>query len=167
MQSNIDDLSLEGNAYDCFFTYNAIHHFDFVMFLKKASMFLKEGGLIFIYTRLKSQNARNIWGKYFPLFTEKEDRLYELDEMKRWVESVDSMTIESIDCFSFKRTSTLKRLLNQVNCKHYSTFCLYSNEEFEDAVRDFEKNINADYDDINCIEWYDENIMLTLQYRLK
>jgi hypothetical protein len=31
---------------------------------------LKGAGRLFIYTRLRSQNRRNIWGRFFPRFHE-------------------------------------------------------------------------------------------------
>ncbi len=163
--SDIEHLTLDENSLDCIFTFNAIHHFDVIKFLKKVVVFLKEDGFVFIYTRLQEQNARNIWGKYFPYFTEKEERLYELGEIKKWIESVDSVTIDSIEYFKFKRRSSLKELLEQANCKHYSTFCLYKSDEFKNAVRIFEETINRKFKNVDRIEWYDENIMLTLRVR--
>src|SRR3989338_10098598 len=61
-------ISLKNDSLDCIFTFNAIHHFEVSHFLRKSSLILKNGGYLFIYTRLRSQNCRNIWGKYFPLF---------------------------------------------------------------------------------------------------
>ncbi len=124
MVSSIDSLSLEENSLDCVVTFNAVHHFSFANFLEKSASFLKEDGFIFVYTRLQSQNANNIWGRHFPQFVDNEDRLYELDDLGKWVDSVDSVMVESIDRFRYRRHSTLRELLKQASCKHYSTFCL-------------------------------------------
>ena len=43
-----------------------------IKFIHKAVEVIKKDGLIFIYTRTRSQNACNIWGQYFPFFCEKE-----------------------------------------------------------------------------------------------
>jgi hypothetical protein len=57
---------------------------------------------------LTSQNARNIWGRYFPHFSEKEDRLYEIDDVTEIVDSMYCISTESIKSFKFKRRSTLE-----------------------------------------------------------
>jgi ubiquinone/menaquinone biosynthesis C-methylase UbiE len=43
-----------------------VHHFDLGRFLAAAARVLKPGGQLFIYTRTPQQNARTIWGQYFP-----------------------------------------------------------------------------------------------------
>lgn len=164
VQSSVEELSLDPGSFDFILTFNAIHHFDFKGFLKKASVLLKQGGLIFIYTRLQSQNRKSIWGKYFPSFIDRETRLYEMEDMKMWVESVESVNLESVDYFRFRRQSTLEHLLNQARNKHYSTFSLYTGKEFESALRTFKKSLARDFDDLNNIQWHDENIMLTLRH---
>ena len=70
-------LSLENNSMDCIMTFNAIHHFDLEKFFSEVHEILKDNGRLFIYTRLRNQNYRSIWGEYFPLFGDIEDRLYE------------------------------------------------------------------------------------------
>ena len=45
---------------------------DLGRFLAAGARVLKPGGLLFIYTRTPQQNARTIWGRYFPGFTEHE-----------------------------------------------------------------------------------------------
>jgi ubiquinone/menaquinone biosynthesis C-methylase UbiE len=167
IHSSIEDVSLKANSFDCVFTFNAIHHFDFTLFLNKSLMCIKSGGIVFIYTRSRSQNARNIWGKYFPWFTEKEDRLYELDEMEGWITSEDSTTLDSVEFFKYRRKATLERLLELVDAKHYSTFSLYGKRELEEALNEFESNIRKDFARMDQIEWCDENIMLTLRVQPK
>ena len=77
------------------------------------------GGSIFIYTRLRSQNARNIWGRYFPLFPEKEDRLYELDELEGMIEAVDSLDIECAEQFKYRRSASLSHLTDLSRSNHH------------------------------------------------
>ncbi|MCL0087592.1 hypothetical protein M1O24_02465 [Dehalococcoidia bacterium] len=92
--------------------------------MDEMSRVLRDGGRIFIYTRLRSQNARNIWGRHFPLFLEKESRLHELWEMEEMTKLIDSLVVESIKKFKYWRNSTLSRLINQARNSHYSTFSL-------------------------------------------
>ena len=83
-QINPSHPPIPDGALDCIFSFNAFHHFYPEKFLGSVRNALGENGLLFVYTRLKSQNAQSIWGKYFPDFAEKEVRLAELDETKRW-----------------------------------------------------------------------------------
>jgi len=54
------DLQLPQGALDFVSTFNAIHHFAPVRFFNHAREALKAEGYVFVYTRLKSQNMRNI-----------------------------------------------------------------------------------------------------------
>ncbi|MGR3220868.1 MAG: class I SAM-dependent methyltransferase [Candidatus Anammoxibacter sp.] len=163
IKANADDIPLEDNSMDCILTFNAVHHFDFVKFAEKCSRIIKSGGKIFIYTRLRSQNAMSIWGQHFPEFSERETRLYELDEMEQWVKSIDSLSLEIIKSFKYKRNTSLERLVEQAETKHYSTFSLYDEGEFENAINTFRENVKAEFKNTNEIEWFDGNILLVLK----
>ena len=163
IKSDAEVIPLKDNSMDCILTFNAIHHFDFIKFLEKSGRVLKEGGKIFIYTRLRSQNARNIWGQYFPLFSERETRLYELNEMEQWIQSVDLVSLETAKPFNYKRLATLEQLVEKVKAKHYSTFSLYEEDELDKALKTFQENIRRQFKDTNQIEWFDENILLILK----
>ena len=80
-----------------------IHRFDIQRFLPEALGCLKNDGHLFIYIRLRNQNSRNIWGEYFPLFAEMEDRLYELDELEEYMQNLD-MNIHSTRVFGYSRS---------------------------------------------------------------
>jgi len=154
------DLKLPKGALDFLSTFNAIHHFEPVEFLNQAGRALKEGGYVFVYTRLKSQNMRNIWGKFFPEFIEKEDRLYDLSQIKEWINKLESLRLEAIHFFNFKRALPLKQLLSQAEKKHYSTFSLYTEVEFDKALKIFKNKIKRNYEDIERVQWSDENVMI-------
>ena len=74
--SPAEEINLPNNHLDCIFTFNAIHHFNLERFLNEANRVLRIGGLLFVYTRTRTQNSKNIWGMNFPMFNEKESRLY-------------------------------------------------------------------------------------------
>jgi ubiquinone/menaquinone biosynthesis C-methylase UbiE len=76
IKASAERIPLANSTLDCVFTFNAIHHFNIVAFLNEVTRILKKGGKTFVYTRLKAQNATNIWGMYFPSFLDKEKRLY-------------------------------------------------------------------------------------------
>jgi len=154
-------LPLENDSMDCIVTFNAIHHFDIQKFLAEASGCLKDDGHLFIYTRLRNQNSRSIWGKYFPLFYERENRLYEFDELKNHIQQAE-MKIYSTKVFGYRRTSSLERLVEQAKNKHYSTFELYDGT-FGNYLDEFRKNIQRNYEDMDNVTWQDENILLEIK----
>ena len=154
-------LPLENNSMDCIVTLNAIHHFNIQKFLGETLRSLKDDGHLFIYTRLRNQNSRSIWGKHFPLFTEIENRLYELDELKSHIHQAD-MKIYSAKVFGYHRDSSLERLVEQAKNKHYSTFELYDST-FGNCLDEFKKNILKNYEDMDNVTWQDENILLEIK----
>jgi len=162
VESPAETLPLEDGSLDCVFTFNAVHHFDFSRFLKEASRVLKDRGHLFIYTRLRSQNSRNIWGRYFPKFNEKETRLHELSELQESVEAVPKLKLESVRLFRYKRQANLDSLLDRARNGHYSTFHLYSEGELKEALEGFEENLRRDFTDSKNISWFDENVLLVL-----
>ena len=159
---NADKLPLENDSMDCIVIFNAIHHFGIQRFLAESLGCLKNDGHLFIYTRLRNQNSRNIWGQYFPLFTEMENRLYELDELEKNIQNAD-MSIHSTKVFGYSRTSSLDRLVHQAQNNHYSTFTLYDKETFDESLEAFQQNIKKNFDDLGQIKWYDENILLEIR----
>ncbi len=163
LNHHAEDTSLQDNSLDCVFTFNAIHHFRSEKFFAQASRILKNNGLLFIYTRFRSQNARTIWGRYFPEFSRKETRLYEMPEIKRVLSGFPELAITDIKYFRFPRVASLDWLLNQARHHHYSTFSLYREEEFRTALKQFEKNLMTHFRDVNRIHWVDENVMLVVR----
>lgn len=160
-------LPLKGNSLDAVITLNALHHFMVLDFLQEASRILKDEGYLFIYTRLAQQNKEGIWGRFFPQFHEKEKRLYELDELKQMLKTVPALKLKSTDYFKYKRTADLKKLITQAKHHHYSTFYLYDQQEFEEALRKFEASIIHHFKDPDNIVWHDENIMLTIRRKVR
>lgn len=160
IEADVAHLRVPDGALDAVFTFNAIHHFAPQPFLDKAADALAGSGRLFIYTRLRSQNARSIWGRFFPEFAEREDRLYRLSEIRSWTDRLGRLGQPTVTRFRYRRRATLAQLLNQARNKHYSTFSLYAATELSRAVADFERNIRDRFPDPECIEWWDENVMV-------
>lgn len=158
---NASKLPLENSSMDYIVTFNAIHHFDIQEFLAQVHECLKEDGRAFIYTRLRNQNLRNIWGQYFPLFSEMENRLYEFDELQYGIKKAN-MKIIATNVFVHNRTSSLTNLVNKAENSHYSTFDLYSKSEFKKSLDIFKQNIVDNFDDLESIQWQDENILIEI-----
>ena len=163
VNSKAERLPFPSGALDCVCTFNAVHHFNLPDFLKESARILKNGGYLFIYTRLQEQNKRNIWGQYFPEFYRKEARLYELDTFKQAVAAVPALWIKSIEYFKYRRIATLEQLVERARAHHYSTFWLYSPKELEEAITGFAQNVKCNFKGDHQLSWFDENIMFVLR----
>ena len=159
------DLPLRNETANCIFTFNAVHHFTISEFLKETGRILKEGGYLFVYTRTRRQNSRNIWGRHFPLFASKETRLFETDEMRHAIANTQAYRIRKIRKFKYSRKSNLKTLNALAKSHFYSTFDLYSQSEFSSSLHKFNDNLQNEFDDPTDIQWFDENILLVMQKR--
>jgi len=45
----------------------------------------------------------------------------------------------------------------------YSIFTLYNGYTFEESIETFKQNIRNNFDDLEKIQWYDENILLQIR----
>lgn len=156
-------LPLRASSLDFISTFNAVHHFSLIDFLREAVRTLKADGRLYIYTRTREQNSRNIWGRYFPNFHRKETRLYEIDELRAVISGSQYMQLERVEYFKYPRVDSLENLAKKASGRHYSTFCLYSDEEFNQALAEFTRNLSIQFDDPNRIHWFDENVLCVLR----
>jgi ubiquinone/menaquinone biosynthesis C-methylase UbiE len=163
IRSDSHKIPLQTDSLDCVMSFNAIHHFSLPDFLRESSRALKNNGRLFVYTRLRDQNAKTIWGMHFPSFNKKEDRLYELDELKSAFEKDPNLNINSVKFFEHHRVYPLEKLVEQVKNHHYSTFKFYKKQEFKEALHKFVQNILNHYDDLDKITWKDQNTMLVVE----
>ena len=162
-QTDASRLPFQAGSLDCVLTFNAFHHFDPEGFLNSARDALREGGMLFIYTRLKSQNAQSVWGRYFPGFREKEARLTDREHIERWSHCMPGLSMVKVRAFGYQRDESLETLLHQARNHHYSTFSLYSQTELTDALNKFESRIRRNFSDLAHVKWVDENVMLVFQ----
>ena len=150
----------EPGSLDALLSFNAVHHFALGSFLDRAEVALRPGGRLFVYTRLPEQNARTIWGRFFPGFAERETRLYTLEELRGAVEERPGLRFESSTPFRHPRVAQLSRLCEQARERHYSTFALYEPEELESSLRAFEEAIRREFADPGRVRWVDENVLI-------
>lgn len=163
INSSVEEMAFEDESLDCVFTFNAVHHFDFSLFLAKAGRAIRKDGLIFIYTRTPYQNTGSVWGRHFPGFCEKETRLYRLQEMEEWIRKTGRLRMIAARTFRYARTSSLERLLEQARNRHYSTFSLYAEAEFEKASQTFKDDVRRQFDDPAKVAWHDQNVLLQIE----
>ena len=137
-----NDLAFNDRSLDGIVTFNAVHHFDLDRFAAGAARLLRPGGLLAIYTRTPEQNARTIWGKHFPGFTDYETRLYEDVRLQKAIESTPGLRLGSITDFRNERSDSIESLLHRAYHYHYSTFVLYPKKEFVRAARLFSDRLS-------------------------
>ena len=162
-QAFAEKLPFDDNSLDCIFSFNAIHHFKINEFAKECNRVLKNNGVLFIYTRLKEQNESNIWCKFFPDFSKKENRLFDIQSLTKHISNQTSLNLTSTEFFEHKRSSDIQTLVSKAEKKHYSTFSLYTVSEFEKSLGKFKQNIYQNFSNPENIQWVDENTMFLFQ----
>jgi hypothetical protein len=121
---------------------------------------LQPDGRLFIYTRTPQQNARTIWGRYFPGFTEHEQRLRSQTAFRDAVRRNDQLTVVATQTFRHPRSSTAARLRAQAEGRHYSTFSLYPPEELRASIAAFLARLPGPE-----VSWTDEHLLIVVGNR--
>jgi len=165
-QAFAEKIPFDDNSLDCIFSFNAIHHFKINEFAKECNRVLKNNGLLFIYTRSKDQNESTIWGKFFPDFSKKENRLFDNHSLTERISNQTSLNLKSTESFQHDRSSDIQTLVSKAEKKHYSTFSLYTVSEFEKSLGKFKQNIYQNFSNPENIQWVDENTMFVFQKTL-
>ena len=153
--STAEELPLRTASLDLVTAFNCVHHFDLGRFLTAAARVLAPGGQLFIYTRTPQQNARTIWGRYFPGFTEHELRLHSEAAFRDAVGRTDGLKVVAAQVFSHPRLSTAGRLRAQAEGRHYSTFSLYTPEELRASIATFLGRLPGPE-----VSWVDEHLLV-------
>jgi SAM-dependent methyltransferase len=150
-----EQLPVRAASLDLVAAFNCVHHFDLARFLAAAARVLRPGGQLFIYTRTPQQNARTIWGRYFPGFTEHEQRLHSQAAIRDAVRRTDGLTMIATQTFRHPRTSTAERLGAQAQGHHYSTFSFYTPQELRAAIATFLARLPGPE-----VRWVDEHLLV-------
>jgi hypothetical protein len=137
--------------------FNCIHHFDLGRFLSAVARVLAPGGQLFIYTRTPQQNARTIWGRYFPGFTEHEQRLHSQAAIRDAVKRTDRLKVVATQTFKHPRSSTAERLRAQAEGHHYSTFSRYTPAELRASIAAFLARLPSPE-----VCWVDEHLLVVV-----
>jgi SAM-dependent methyltransferase len=156
--STAEELPLRTASLDLVTAFNCVHHFDLGRFLTAVARVLQPDGQLFIYTRTPQQNARTIWGRYFPGFTEHEQRLHSEAAFRDAVGRTDGLTVVATQTFTHPRSSTVERLRAQAEGRHYSTFSLYSPQELRACIATFLARLpNRE------VSWVDEHLLVVVR----
>ena len=149
-----EQLPLRAASLDVVTAFNCVHHFDLGRFLTSVARVLAPGGQLFIYTRTPQQNARTIWGRYFPGFTEHEQRLHSQAAIRDAVRRT-GLKVAATQSFSHPRSSTAGRLQAQAEGHHYSTFSRYTPEELRASIAAFLARLPGPE-----VCWVDEHLLV-------
>jgi SAM-dependent methyltransferase len=150
-----EQLPLRAASLDVVTAFNCVHHFDLGRFLAAAAAVLAPGGQLFIYTRTPQQNARTIWGRYFPGFTEHEQRLHSEAALREAIRAASGLKVTATQTFEHPRASTAERLRAQAEGRHYSTFSLYTPQELRASIAAFLARLPSPE-----VRWVDEHLLV-------
>src|SRR5256886_4208038 len=148
-----EQLPLRTASLDLVTAFNCVHHFGLGRFLAGVARVLAPGGQLFIYTRTPQQNARTIWGRYFPGFTEHEQRLHSQAAFRDAVRRTGGPKMIATQTFSHPRSSTAGRLRAQAEGRHYSTVSRYTPQELRASITAFLARLPSPH-----VCWVDEHL---------
>jgi SAM-dependent methyltransferase len=157
MLSTAEELPLRTASLDMVTAFNCVHHFDLRRFLAAVARVLQPDGQLFIYTRTQEQNARTIWGQYFPDFAEREQRLHSEAGLRDAVSRTDGLKVLATQAFRHPRSSTVERLRAQAEGCHYSTFSLYTTDELRASIATFLARLPSPE-----VSWVDEHLLVVV-----
>jgi SAM-dependent methyltransferase len=155
LRCTAEELPLRTGCLDLVTAFNSVHHFDLGRFLAEVARALREDGLLFVYTRTPEQNARTIWGRWFPGFTKREQRLHSEATLRDAVHRTQGLRLVRTETFRHARSSTPERLRAQVEGRHYSTFSLYQPDELRQAIAAFLARLPGPE-----VRWVEEHLLL-------
>ncbi|MGO9505601.1 MAG: class I SAM-dependent methyltransferase [Streptosporangiaceae bacterium] len=155
--SAAEELPLRTASLDLVTAFNCAHHFDLGRFLTAVARVLAPGGQLFIYTRTLQQNARTIWGRYFPGFTEHEQRLHSEAAFGDAVRRTGGLKMVAAQTFRHRRSSRAGRLRAQAEGRHYSTFSHYAPDELRASIETFLARLPGPE-----VSWVDEHLLVVV-----
>jgi SAM-dependent methyltransferase len=151
-------LPLPDGVLDFVACFNAIHHLDLDAFFQTSTRQVRPGGHVFVYTRTLEQNARSIWGRRFPGFSDKETRLFRRDRLERAVAATAGLELLGVQEYRFPRRAAVDDLKARVRAGAYSTFSLYGPAELDEALECFVASLRP-----GEVDWTDENTLVIAQ----
>ncbi|MFI5891122.1 class I SAM-dependent methyltransferase [Actinoplanes sp. NPDC051513] len=157
LRSTAEELPVRAASLDLVTAFNCVHHFDLRRFLTAVARVLQPDGQLFIYTRTPQQNARTVWGRYFPGFTEHEQRLHSGAVFRDAVRRTAGLTVVATQTFKHPRSSTVERLRAQAEGRHYSTFSLYPPDELRASIATFLARLPSPE-----VTWIDEHLLIVI-----
>ena len=160
LRCTAEQLPVRTGCLDLVTAFNSVHHFDLGRFLAEIARVLRTDGRLFVYTRTPAQNARTIWGRLFPGFAAREQRLHSEATLTDAVHHTRGLHLVSTETFRHARSTTPQRLRAQVEGRHYSTFSLYEPDELRQAIAVFLRRLSDPQ-----VSWVDEHLLVVAAAR--
>ena len=159
----VETLPFRAASCDAITSFNAVHHFDLAGFASEASRVLTPSGLLVLYTRTAEQNRGTIWGRYFPEFATLETRLHSVSELRQALDATQAFTAVRVQTISWRVTTSLSRLIEQVTAYHYSTFRFYSPDRLRTALDTFQRRVRGVFGDCSRITFDNDHLLVVAQ----
>jgi ubiquinone/menaquinone biosynthesis C-methylase UbiE len=160
--STPEGMPLADSSMDCILSLGAVHHFDLSRFFSESARVTKSGGYLFLYTRLCELKENNTWGIYFPLFDEKNIRLYSMEGMKQSLDAAGGLALESVAFFTYNRMAAIEQMAIRAGAPDPS---LYTKENLIEAFKVFSINFSNVFEDTKFIQHYGQEILLIIRKR--
>jgi SAM-dependent methyltransferase len=142
-----ESLPFAAGTIDAVLALNAVHHFHLATFVAEVGRVLRPEGRVIIYTRTPEQNRCTVWGKFFPRFADKEDRLLTGTDLTAALHQAGAFGGVELHAIPWMVETNLSRLIDQARGGAYSTFELYARREFEFALEIFRRRVLEHFDD--------------------
>jgi SAM-dependent methyltransferase len=153
-------LPFATDAFDAVLSFNSVHYFHLDAFVSEAVRTLRPEGLLSVYTRTPEQNEETIWGRLFPEFAKRETRLHsEIDLCSAMMRCTRLSSVHA-EHRPWTMDTNLTRLLAQARGRYYSTFRLYSTEEFPLALEAFRQRVLAEYPSSSTIRAQNDHLLI-------
>jgi ubiquinone/menaquinone biosynthesis C-methylase UbiE len=152
--SAADILPFIDNSLDCIFTFNTIQHYDVPLFLTESARVLKNGGYLFVYTRIREKNEK----------INREE--YTLESLKKSINAMDSVAVESVVFFAYNRLAAFEQMHFHSKSQHDVANPFYTPEELRETIKEFSLNIEDVFKD-QQVHWFDENVLFVIKKEQK
>ena len=155
MASAGDAIPFNDSSLDCVIAFNTIQLYDVPLLLAESARVIKNGGYLFIYSRLREQNEKNNPGQYT------------LETLKKTIDTLGNLTVESVVFFAYNRLAAFERVhfrsprLDEI----YDPF--YTPEQLKETIKEFSLNIEDVFHDQPQVRWIDENVLFVIKKEQK
>jgi ubiquinone/menaquinone biosynthesis C-methylase UbiE len=132
--------------------FNAIHHLPTRETLDEVARIARPKALFAVYTRLREQEAEQLWGRWFPGYLDHSinpvrDIMLKLSQQNEGFRLIDTRD------FTFYRETTLAEVRELTENRFYSTLSRYSESEFGRAYARFIANLKSNFEDPKRIRY--------------
>lgn len=133
-------------------TFNAIHHLAIRETLDEVARIARPKALFAVYTRLREQEAEQLWGRWFPGYLDHSINPVR-DFMLRLSQQNEGFRLIDTRDFTFYRETTLSEVRELTENRFYSTLSRYPESEFGRAYARFIANLKSNFEDPNKIRY--------------